>query len=174
VVAVRLPGISVVVTFEMIFQLLNGLIALSQRITPPVAPLSVRVPGALAVQIGDVPPLTVPPTEAGVTVTVVGFDSTVLHVPFLTTALNWVVAVKADEVWVVVVLVILFQVLKGEIALSHLKTLPELPLKVSKSDVDPSQIVVPPDTLPATVGASTVTIVALLSTQPLLSVTITL
>jgi hypothetical protein len=88
VVAVKLPGISVDVTFEMVFQVPNGLTALSQRITPPVSPFNVNVPGAVPVQIGVLPPLTEPPTDAGVTVTVVVEEESVAHVPFFTTALN--------------------------------------------------------------------------------------
>ena len=88
VVAVKLPGISVDVTFEMVFQELKGLTALSQLITPPVSPLNVNVPGAVPVQIGVLPPLTEPPTDAGVTVTVVVNELSEAQVPFFTTALN--------------------------------------------------------------------------------------
>jgi hypothetical protein len=88
VVAVKLPGISVDVTFEMVFQVLKGLTALSQLVTPPVSPLNVNVPGDVPVQIGVLPPLTEPPTDAGVIVTVVANELSEAQVPFFTTALN--------------------------------------------------------------------------------------
>ena len=72
----------------MVFQVLKGLTALSQLVTPPVSPLNVKVPGAVPSQIGVLPPLTEPPTDAGVTVTVVVNELSAAHVPFFTTALN--------------------------------------------------------------------------------------
>ena len=58
------------------------------------------------------------------------------------------VCVSAPDVCVVVVLLMLVHVVNGATALSHLTTLPVLPLNVSVPLVDPVQIVVPPLTLP--------------------------
>ena len=45
-----------------------------------------------------VPPLTLPPTDAGLTVTVVAEEVSGVHEPFCTRALNFVVWVNAPEV----------------------------------------------------------------------------
>ena len=82
-------------------------------------------------------------------------------------------AVNAAEVYVAMVFAIVFHELNGDTALSQLVTLPVFPLNVNKPDVLPEHIVVPPDTVPATEGTSTVTVVAVAvkATQPLPSVT---
>ena len=50
--------------------------------------------------------------------------------------------------------------MKGATALSHLTTLPVLPLNVKVPLVEPEQILVPPLTLPPTETGVTVTVVA--------------
>ena len=50
-------------------------------------------------------------------------------------------------------------VVNGDIELSHLTTVPVLPLNVSKPLVEPVQIFAPPVTLPPTVAGSTDTVV---------------
>jgi len=60
----------------------------------PVKVIVLPVPEHTDEDIG----VAVPPTEAGVTVTVVSVEFTELHTPLWTTALNWVVAVKVPEV----------------------------------------------------------------------------
>jgi len=60
---------------------------------------SARVSNALVLpEQMVVPPVTVPPTEVGSTVTVVAAEFAKLQTPLVTTALNWVVCVKAPEV----------------------------------------------------------------------------
>ena len=102
-------------------------------------------------------PLTLPPAVAGVTVTVVVDELASGHVPLCTTALNWVVCVSAPDVYVVAVLVMLVQVVNGATELSHLTTLPVLPVKVNVPLVDPAQMLVPPLTLPPAEAGSTIT-----------------
>ena len=63
----------------------------------PVCPESVSKALVLPEQM-VVPPATPPPTEVGFTVTVVADELAELHTPLVTTALNWVVCVKAPEV----------------------------------------------------------------------------
>ena len=65
-------------------------------------PESVRSPLVLPEQIVE-PPVTMPPTVVGLTVTVVASEFFALHSPLFTTALNWVVAVNASDEYVVVV-----------------------------------------------------------------------
>ncbi len=69
------------------------------------------------------------------------------------------VCVSAPDVCVVVVLLMLVHVVNGATALSHLTTLPVLPLNVSVPLVDPVQMLVPPLTLPPAVAGVTVTVV---------------
>ena len=59
----------------------------------------------------------------------------------------------------VAVLTISVQVVNGLTDDCHLVTLPVFPDKVNKALVLPEQIVVPPETVPATVVGSTVTVV---------------
>ena len=66
----------------------------------------------------------VPPTDAGLTVTVVEAEGIAEQFPLCTTALNCVVWVKAVDVYVVEVFPIAVHVLNGETELSHLTTLP--------------------------------------------------
>ena len=74
----------------MVVQVLNGDTEDSQRTIEPVCPLNVNVPLVEPEQI-VVPPVTEPPTDPGVTVTVVAEELAVAHDPLCTTALNWVV-----------------------------------------------------------------------------------
>ncbi len=67
--------------------------------------------------------------------------------------------VSAPDVYVVDVLLMLVHVVNGAIALSHLTTLPVLPLSVNAPLVDPEQMVVPPLTLPPALVGLTVTVV---------------
>ena len=55
---------------EIVLHEVNGAVALNQLTTVPVFPLSVNVPLVDPEQIVD-PPVTLPPTDAGFTVTVV-------------------------------------------------------------------------------------------------------
>ena len=69
------------------------------------------------------------------------------------------VCVSAPDVCVAVVLLMLVHVVNGATELSHLTTLPVLPLNVSVPLVDPVQMLVPPLTLPPAVAGVTVTVV---------------
>ena len=60
---------------------MKGLTELSQLVTEPVFPLKVKVPLVAPEQI-VVSPDTLPPTDAGVTVTVVVDDVAAVHEPF--------------------------------------------------------------------------------------------
>jgi hypothetical protein len=144
---------------EIVVQVVNGLTELSQRTTEPVCPLRVKVPLVAPEQI-VAPPLTLPPTEVGSTETVVVDELAVAQEPLCTTARNCVVCVRAPEVYVVVVLAIVVQVVNGLTELSQRTTEPVCPLKVKVPLVDPEQIVVPPLTLPPTDAGFTVTVVA--------------
>ena len=66
-------------------------------VTVPVCPESVNNALVLPEQM-VVPPATLPPTEVGLTVTVVADELAALQTPLVTTALNWVVCVNAPEV----------------------------------------------------------------------------
>ena len=68
---------------------------------------------------------------------------------------------SAPDVYVVAVLLMVVQVVNGATELSHLTTLPVLPLSVNVPLVAPEQIVVPPLTLPPTLVGLTVTVVVL-------------
>jgi hypothetical protein len=81
----------------MLVQVENGDAADSHRTMLPVCPLNDRVPAELPVQI-LLPPVTDPPTEAGVTVTVVEAELAAAHEPLFTTARNWVVSESAPLV----------------------------------------------------------------------------
>ena len=70
---------------------------LCQRKTVPVWPDKVSKPLVLPEQI-MVPPVTVPPTETGSTVTVAGSEFATAQVPLLATARYWVVTVKSVAV----------------------------------------------------------------------------
>jgi hypothetical protein len=147
------------VVLAIVVQVVNGLTELSQRTTEPVCPLKVKVPLVDPEQI-VVPPLTLPPTEVGDTVTVVAVAVSGVQEPFCTNTRNCVVCVNAPEVYVVAVLAIVVQLVNGDTALSQLTTEPVCPLKVRVPLVDPEQIVVPPLTLPPTDAGFTVTVVA--------------
>ena len=73
------------------------------------------------------------------------------HSPLFTTALKKVVVVNGPDVKVFVVLAMVVTVVKAaEVELSHLTTLPVLPVNVNTPDVPPAQIVEPPVTFPPT------------------------
>ena len=76
---------------------MNGLTELSQLVTEPVFPLNVKVPLDKPEQI-VVPPETLPPTDAGLTVTVVSDDVADEQEPLCTIAWNLVVCVNAPDV----------------------------------------------------------------------------
>lgn len=78
-------------------QLLKGLTELCHLITVPVSPDKLSKPLLLPVQT-DVPPVTVPPAEAGLTDTVVAAEFAEAQLPLWTNALNWLVCVRAPEV----------------------------------------------------------------------------
>ena len=61
--------------------MVNGLTELNQFTTDPVFPLNVNVPLVDPEQIVD-PPVTLPPTEPGFTVTVVAEEVAGVHDPF--------------------------------------------------------------------------------------------
>ena len=65
----------------MLVQVVNGLTELYHPVIVPVFPLKVRVPLVAPEQIVD-PPVTLPPTEPGFTVTVVAEDVAGVHEPF--------------------------------------------------------------------------------------------
>ena len=71
----------------MVVHVVNGATELSHLTTLPVLPLNVNVPLVEPVQM-VVPPLTLPPTLAGVTVTVVVVEFASGQVPLWTTARN--------------------------------------------------------------------------------------
>jgi hypothetical protein len=71
----------------MLVQVVNGLTELSHPVMVPVFPLKVRVPLVAPEQI-VVPPVTLPPTEPGFTVTVVADEVSELQLPLCTNALN--------------------------------------------------------------------------------------
>ena len=139
----------------MSVHVLKGDIELCHLTTFPVCPDKVSNPLVLPEHI-VVPPVTLPPTEVGSTVTVVAVEFTGEHTPLCTTALNCVVCVNAPDVYVVPVWVMSVQVLKGDTELCHLTTPPVWPDNVSKPLELPEHIVVPPVTLPPTVVGSIV------------------
>ena len=142
----------------MVVHVVNGATDLSHLTTLPVLPLNVNVPLVEPVQM-SVPPVTLPPVDAGLTVTVVDVALSSGQTPLCTTARNWVVCVNAPDVYVVDVLLMVVQVVNGATELSHLTTLPVLPDNVNKPLVEPVQIAAPPLTVPPTDGALTVTVV---------------
>ena len=71
----------------MVVHVVNGLTEYSQLIIEPVFPDKVNVPLVDPVHIVE-PPLTLPPTELGITVTVTADEFALEHVPLCTTALN--------------------------------------------------------------------------------------
>ena len=71
----------------MVVHVVNGATELSHLTTLPVLPDKVKVPLVEPVQM-LVPPLTLPPAEVGLIVTVVDVEFATGHVPFCTTARN--------------------------------------------------------------------------------------
>ena len=71
-----------------------------------------------------VPPVMVPPTEIGLTVTVVSKEFSAAQTPLWTVALNLVVWVSGLETVVAEVFAISVHELNGEVELCHLTTLP--------------------------------------------------
>ena len=65
----------------MLVHVVNGLTELSHPVMVPVFPLKVRVPLVEPEQMVD-PPVTLPPTEPGFTVTVVAEEVAGVHDPF--------------------------------------------------------------------------------------------
>jgi hypothetical protein len=96
VVCVSTPDVYVELVLEIADQPVNGLTALSQRITLPVCPLKVRVLLVKPEHI-VVPPVTEPLTTLGVTLitteSVVAFP----HIPLCTIVLNAVVWVNDGD-----------------------------------------------------------------------------
>ena len=74
------PDVCVAVVLLMPVHVVNGATELSHLTTLPILPLSVNVPLVAPEQI-VVPPLTLPPAVAGVTVTVVDDELASGHVP---------------------------------------------------------------------------------------------
>jgi len=66
---------------EMEVHVVKGLTELSQLVTEPVFPLNVKVP-LVAPEHIVVPPETLPPTDAGLTVTVVADEVAAVQEPF--------------------------------------------------------------------------------------------
>jgi hypothetical protein len=91
------PEVYVVAVLVISDHVLNGATDDCHFNTDPVWPLTVKVPLAEPSQMVE-PPLTLPPTDATSTVTVVAAELAAAHVPLWTTALNWVVCVNAPEV----------------------------------------------------------------------------
>ena len=102
---------------------LNGTIELCHLTTDPVWPERERSPLGLPEQM-VVPPVRVPPTEIGSTVTVVSEEFAAEQTPFWTTALNLFVCVRISEVYVAEVFAISVQELNGTMELCHLTTDP--------------------------------------------------
>ena len=158
-VCVSAPDVCVVVVLLMLVHVVNGATELSHLTTLPVLPDKVNVPLVDPVQM-LVPPLTLPPAVAGVTKTETESVFNILQAPFCTTArkaVDWVnVPVNSD----VVVLLILFHDVNGEVELCHLKTFPVFPARLSDGPELPEQIgEPPPDIEPATVCGVTVIVI---------------
>ena len=138
-------------------QVVNGETELSHLKINPVLPLKVNNPVVDPEQI-VVPPVTLPPTEGGLTVTMVSVELAEGQTPFCTTARNFVLCVKGSDMYVVELLAIVVHVVNGEIELSHLVTKPEpiLPVNLSIPLVAPEQIVVPPVAFPPKEGCVTI------------------
>jgi len=83
--------------FTIGVQVVKGLTDDCHLVIVPVCPAKVNTPLVLPEQI-VVPPVTDPPTEVGLTVTVVATELAKLQTPLVTTALNRVVCVSAPEV----------------------------------------------------------------------------
>ena len=143
----------------MVVQVVKGLTELSQLVMVPVFPLKVNVPLVEPEQMVD-PPVTLPPADGEVIVTVVADEVAGAHDPFCTIAWNIVVCVNAPDVYVELVLVILVQVVNGLTELSHPVMVPVFPDNVKVPLVAPEQMVDPPVTLPPTDPGFTVTVVA--------------
>ena len=124
----------------------------------PVCVPKVNRPLVLPEQI-VVPPVTVPGTAAGSTVTVAA-AAYLMQTPLVTTALNCVVAVNAPDVKVTASAVPDMSVQSVPFSDDcHPVIVPVYDPKVKRPLVLPEQIVVPPVTVPPTAGASTVTVV---------------
>ena len=67
--------------FEIVVHVVNGLTELSHLMIEPVFPVNVNVPLVEPEQI-FAPPETLPPTEVGLTVTVVAVEVSGLQLPF--------------------------------------------------------------------------------------------
>jgi hypothetical protein len=81
VVCVNAPEVYVEEVLVIEVHVVNGLTELSQLVTEPVFPLKVKVP-LVAPEHIVVPPETLPPTDAGLTVTVVAEEVAAVHEPF--------------------------------------------------------------------------------------------
>ena len=97
-----------------------------------------------------VPPVTVPGTVVVLIVTVVATELASVHTPLCTTALNWVVAVNASEVYVAALFSIVVQSVPFRED-SHLKMFPVCVPNVNSPLVLPVQMAVTPVTVPGTV-----------------------
>ena len=78
-------------------QLANGATELCHLVTVPVWPAKVSMPLVLPKHT-FVPPVTLPPTDTGSTVTITGVELATEQLPLWMTALNSVVCVNAPEV----------------------------------------------------------------------------
>ena len=96
VATVKAPEVYVVAVLAISLQVLPS-VELCHLVTVPVWPARVNTPLVLPLQT-VVPPVTVPPTEVGSTVTVVEIELATRQLPLCTTALNWVVCVSGPEV----------------------------------------------------------------------------
>ena len=114
----------------MFVQFVPPLLLFSQFCIAPVLPLKVKVPVDKPSQT-DVPPLTLPPTVAGSTVTVVEDEATAEQVPLFTTArYNQVPAVEAVSLYGLAVLAMLVQLVPPLLLFSQFCMAPVLPLRV--------------------------------------------
>ena len=86
-VCVKVPDVYVDAVLVIVIQDENGLTELSHLSIDPVLPLKVSCALVEPEQI-VVPPVTLPPTEVGSTVTVVEDELAEAHEPLCTTALN--------------------------------------------------------------------------------------
>ena len=143
-----------------------GLFALCQVVTVPVLPVKVKA--------ATVPPEhivwslpTVPPTEFGVTVTVVTVELADAQTPLCTTALKAVVDESAAGVKFVVALlgISVKEVKGGTVDCCQRNTVPVKPLTDNVGEGVLAQIVVPPVAVPPALNGSTVTVTAAVLTD---------
>ncbi len=125
--------------------------------TEPVCPARVITPVLSVRQMGEFPPPTLPPTDAGSTWMVLAAENRGLQAPFCTSARYSQLPEEGGiSACVVVVLAMSVHPPEPPSLLCHLSTDPVCPERVMVPVLVPSQIgEVPPETLPPTVGSST-------------------